>query len=85
MSTENSSTPTDADRSFEDILERLEAIAETLEKGEPRLEEALALFEEGVRLTREGTGRLDAAERRIEVLLDDGQTQPMEEQPPAES
>ena len=85
MSTENSSTPTDADRSFEDILERLEAIAETLEKGEPRLEEALALFEEGVRLPREGTGRLDAAERRIEVLLDDGQTQPMQEQPPAES
>ena len=81
MSTEQASPPTDADTSFEDILERLEAIAETLEKGEPRLEEALTLFEEGVRLTREGTGRLDAAERRIEVLLDDGQIQPMQEQP----
>ena len=85
MSTEHSSPRTDADRSFEDILKRLEAIAETLENGEPRLEEALTLFEEGVRLTREGTGRLDAAERRIEVLLDDGQIQPMQEQPSPES
>ena len=65
--------------SFEDILERLEQIAGSLETGEPKLEEALELFEEGVSLTKEGTRRLDKAERKIEVLLDDGQTMPLEQ------
>lgn len=56
--------------SFEDIVKRLEEIAHTLESGQPRLEEALRLFEEGVRLSKLGGKQLDAAERRLEVLLE---------------
>jgi exodeoxyribonuclease VII small subunit len=57
--------------SFEQILERLEDVVETLEQGERPLEEALSTFEQGVALARAGARRLDEAERRIEVLLND--------------
>ena len=53
---------------FEKALVRVEEIVETLESGEPTLEESLALFEEGVTLSRQCNKRLDAAERRLEVL-----------------
>jgi exodeoxyribonuclease VII small subunit len=55
--------------SFESALERLEAIVERLESGELPLEEALAAFEEGVGLSRRCTAELEAAERRIELLV----------------
>jgi exodeoxyribonuclease VII small subunit len=61
--------------SFEHIVTRLEAIAAHLEAGDVQLEQALRLFEEGVGLSKQGTQRLDEAERRLEVLLADGQTQ----------
>jgi exodeoxyribonuclease VII small subunit len=53
---------------FEKALVRVEEIVETLESGDPTLEESLALFEEGVVLSRQCNKRLDAAERRLEVL-----------------
>jgi len=59
---------------YEQISERLEIIAAQLEAGDTALEQALELFEEGVRLAKLGTERLDRAERRIEVLLQDDTT-----------
>ena len=67
---------TSADLSFEAIVKRLEHIASELENGEPSLEDALNLFEEGVRLQKMGSERLDAAERRLEILQSDGSTTP---------
>ena len=67
---------------FEAIAQRLETIAERMEGGDAKLEEALALFEEGVTLARVGNQRLDAAERRIEQLLQDGSVAPLD--PPGE-
>jgi exodeoxyribonuclease VII small subunit len=58
--------------SFEDALERLEALVERLETGELSLEEALAAFEEGVRLSRRLGEQIGSAERRIEVLVREG-------------
>jgi exodeoxyribonuclease VII small subunit len=55
--------------SFEGALERLEAIVDRLESGELPLEQALAAFEEGVTLSRRCAGELEAAERRIELLV----------------
>jgi exodeoxyribonuclease VII small subunit len=57
--------------SFEQILEKLEGVVEQLEEGEVPLEQALATFEQGVALSRLGQKRLDEAERRIELLLQD--------------
>ncbi len=67
--------PADADAeapSFEAALERLEAIVDQLEQGDLELEAALAAFEEGVRLSKQCASQLDAAERRIEVLSEEG-------------
>ena len=58
--------------SFEAALERLESIVEQLEAGDLELEAALAAFEEGVALSRRCAGELDAAERRIEILVQVG-------------
>jgi exodeoxyribonuclease VII small subunit len=62
----------EAEPSFEEALERLEAIVGRLESGELPLEDALASFEKGVSLARRCAGQLESAERRIEVLVRDG-------------
>jgi len=56
---------------FETALARLEEIVGKLEDGDLALEESLRLFEEGVRLSRTCDQKLQAAERRIEILLKD--------------
>lgn len=61
-----------AKSSFEELLERLGEVVARLESGELPLEGALAVFEEGVLLAKAGRARLDEAERRVELLLTDG-------------
>jgi exodeoxyribonuclease VII small subunit len=64
--------------SFEQVLESLEGVVTELERGELPLEQALAAFERGVTLSRKGASLLDDAERRIEVLLGQGEaTEPI--------
>ena len=62
---------TEAGLSFEGALAQLEETVGRLEAGEMPLEEALTLFERGVRLSRRCTTTLEAAERRIEMLVAD--------------
>ena len=57
--------------SFEGALEQLESTVGRLEEGEMPLEEALELFEKGVALSRQCTTTLEAAEKRIEILVAD--------------
>lgn len=57
---------------FEEALAALERIVSELEGKDLPLEEALKRFEEGVRLSRECYRLLEEAERRIEVLLKEG-------------
>lgn len=59
-------------KTFEASLAELEEIVIKLESGDQPLEESLKLFENGVKLSRECRERLTAAERRIEVLMKDG-------------
>lgn len=54
---------------FERSLEELETIIHKLEAGDLSLDQSLELFERGVTLSRACRQRLDAAERRIEILL----------------
>jgi exodeoxyribonuclease VII small subunit len=60
------------EKTFEASLAELEKIVEQLENGDIPLEESLKLFEVGVKLSRECRDRLTEAERRIEVLMKDG-------------
>lgn len=56
-------------KDFEEALARLETIVAELEKGELALEQALQLFEEGVKISRFCSGKLDEAERKVDILL----------------
>jgi exodeoxyribonuclease VII small subunit len=58
---------------FETQLKRLEEIVRNLEGGQLPLEDSLKIFEEGVKLSRTCHDRLSAAERRVELLLQDSQ------------
>ncbi len=54
--------------SFEQSMERLDAIVKLLEKGEAPLDESLALFEEGTALISACGKLLDAAEQKVVML-----------------
>ncbi len=58
--------------SFEEQLKTLEGVVEKLERGDLALEESLALFEQGVTLSDACKKELDAAEGRVQVLLQRG-------------
>lgn len=54
---------------FETSLMKLEEIVKRLENGSLTLEESLKAFEEGVKHASFCSGRLEDAERRVEILL----------------
>ena len=56
-------------QSFEESVERLEAIVAQLEKGECGLDESLKLFEEGAKLAGQCEKLLDQAEQKVNLLL----------------
>jgi exodeoxyribonuclease VII small subunit len=53
---------------YEDVRARLEQVVDRLESGEESLEGSLALYEEGVKLVRAAHARLEAAEKKLEIL-----------------
>lgn len=58
---------------FEEAMERLEKITEELEQGNLSLDGALARFEEGMKLIGFCEKRLDEAEKKIQVLIKEGE------------
>ena len=54
---------------FDEILTRLRSLVERLEGGNLSLEDSLHSFEQGMDLCRRGAAILDAAEKKVEVLL----------------
>jgi exodeoxyribonuclease VII small subunit len=69
MSVERDSDVGGTEIGFDRVLSDLRTLVEKLEAGPLSLEESLAAFEAGVRLARKGAQILDAAERRVEILL----------------
>jgi exodeoxyribonuclease VII small subunit len=63
-------------KDFETALAELETVVKSLEQGDLPLERSLELFERGVELTRFCHGRLEEAERRIELLTERGELRP---------
>jgi exodeoxyribonuclease VII small subunit len=55
---------------FERKLTDLESVVERLEQGDLPLEESVRLFEEGMKLSQSCKQELDAAEGRVEVLIE---------------
>jgi len=62
-------------KDFEAAIAELETIVKKLEDGDLTLEQSLDLYERGVRLSRYCHGRLEEAERRVELLGEKGDLQ----------
>lgn len=54
---------------FEEAMQKLETIANELEKGDLSLENSVSKFEEGMKLSKECNDYLDAAEKKITMLI----------------
>lgn len=63
-------------KDFESALAELETIVQTLEDGQLTLEQSLERFERGITLSRYCHERLEAAEKRIELLNEGGELGP---------
>lgn len=54
---------------FEELIEKLEEITNKLEKEQLSLDESVKLFEEGIELSKKCNSKLDDAEKRISILI----------------
>jgi exodeoxyribonuclease VII small subunit len=72
----DTSTADTSIKDFEGAIAELEGIVKKLEEGDLPLEQSLSLYERGVQLSRFCHARLEAAERRIEILTDRGELKP---------
>lgn len=66
---------------FEQSLSDLEQLVEQMESGELSLEKALETFEQGIKLTRECQLKLNEAEQKVQLLMDNNgelQSQPFD-------
>ena len=58
-----------AGKKFEEAMQRLEAIVQTLEQGEVPLEDSLKAFEEGMKLAKFCSEKLEEAEKKVSLLV----------------
>ena len=59
--------------SFEETIKELEKIATVLENGDLSLGDSVSKFEEGMKLSKQCNDLLENAEKRITILLKDGE------------
>ena len=57
-------------KDYESAMERLEEITEQLESGEPKLEEAIKLYSEGLEIAKFCNTRLNEANEKIKVIVE---------------
>ncbi len=60
-----------AEKKFEGAMSELEEIVRSLESGDLPLEEALRAFEKGMGLVRFCSGKLEEAEKKVTMLMQD--------------
>ena len=61
------------DKSFEEMMKSLEQISQDLENGELTLDESMKKFEEGMQLSKKCSEILENAEKKIKILIKDGE------------
>jgi len=55
--------------SFEATLDELETIVNQLEQGDLELDKALSQFERGIGLARSGQQKLNGAQQKVDILM----------------
>ncbi len=58
--------------SFEEKIKRLEEIVGKIESSDIELKDSIRLFEEGVKLSKDCQSALDDAEKKVKILVSDG-------------
>lgn len=64
--------------SFEIAISQLEEVVQKLEKGELSLDDSIDVFQQGMELTKYCNKKLDEAEKKISILIEDGKGQLLE-------
>ena len=59
------------EETFEDLIRRLEEITDTLEKGQISLDDSMKLFEEGMKISKKCSSKLEEAENKITILINE--------------
>jgi len=59
------------EENFETMLDKLEEIVQNLEKEDLNLEESISKFEEGMKIAKNCNKKLEDAEKRITILLNE--------------
>ena len=59
------------DVNFEELIKKLEEITNKLEKEQLSLDESVKLFEEGMQISKQCNSKLEDAEKRITMLIND--------------
>lgn len=62
-----------AEKKFEEMIENLEKISQELEQGNLSLDESVNKFEEGMKLSKDCANILENAEKKITILMHDGE------------
>ena len=57
------------DTNFEELIQKLEDITNKMEKEQLSLDESVKLFEEGMKISKECNSKLEDAEKRITILI----------------
>ena len=60
------------DLNFEEAMKKLEEIANELEKNDLDLDTSVTKFEEGMKLSKQCSQMLEEAEKKISILIKDG-------------
>jgi len=61
------------EKTFEEAMKELEQVVVELEKGDLSLDTAISKFESGIKLSKECESKLDAAEKKINMLVGSGE------------
>lgn len=57
--------------SFEELMSKLEGITEKLENNNLTLDESVTLFEEGMKISKKCNSKLEEAEKKITMLVNE--------------
>lgn len=61
------------EKTFEEMMKNLEQISQDLENGELTLDKSMEKFEEGMKLSKKCSAILENAEKKIKILIKDGE------------
>jgi exodeoxyribonuclease VII small subunit len=70
ISEDNSNEEIIDDLTFEEAIEELETIVEHLERGQLTLDDSLGTFEKGMKLALLCNRKIEASEKKIELLIE---------------